>query len=112
MDDNGIQLETGLDVLAGLEQRFGCRFGSRIVEYFSDGTSFLFIQTQDHIKMLLELGNEVESAENVRSRPFLRVCQINKKLAPGRLHARANLIKHRRPDVAHVCQHGPIDETN
>ena len=78
----------------------------------ADLDALLLVQAEDDVEVLLEGGDQLQGAQDVRLGPLLRVGEVNEQLAARALHAGADLLQHGGPDVAHVGEHGPVDEAD
>src|SRR6267154_767127 len=77
MNNNRIHADAHVDFLAELLQSFRRMLVGFQTERLSELETFLLIETQDDIKILLEHNNQFQGAQNIFMRPFLRVRQID-----------------------------------
>src|SRR5437899_10829291 len=81
-------------------------------ESLGDFEAFFFVKPKDYIKVFLERCDQFQGAKDIVVRPFLWVGKIDEKLAPASLESRSYLFEDSSPDIAHVSQHGQVDEAD
>src|SRR5664280_579935 len=78
----------------------------------SDFGAFLLVQAEDHVEVSLERGDQLQGAQDVSVSALLGVGKVDEEFAARAFHARADLFEDGGPDVAHVREHGPVDEAD
>src|ERR1035441_4387019 len=77
-----------------------------------DLTAFLFVQAEDDVKVLLEGGDQLQGVVDVSLGALLGVGEVDEQLAARPFQAGTDLLEDGGPDVAHMREHGPVDEAN
>jgi hypothetical protein len=112
VDDQRARLETFRQLQTEFHQSLRRRRRGFKPEDFADFVRFLFVQAQDHVEVLFKSPDQIQRAQNVLARAFLRVGQVKEKDAPRPFHRRANLLEDRFPEIAHVREHRPVDKAH
>ena len=112
VNNERVHADALVDCLAELWQPLRRMVAGVQPQGLSDLAAFLLVQAQDDVEVLLEGGDQLQGAQDVCLGALLGIGEVNEQLAARAFHAGANLLEHGGPDVAHVGEHGPVDEAD
>src|SRR5207245_9904696 len=77
-----------------------------------DFERFLEVESENHINLVLEAGEELEGVENVAVSALFRIGQVDEELALMALGVGDDLIEQLGPDARHGGEHGPVEHAD
>jgi predicted Rossmann fold flavoprotein len=112
MHHQGMDGEFIGDFMSEPAESFGITGCGRQVQDLTDFVGFLLVEPKDDIEILLELPDELEGVPDIVVGPFLGVGEVEEHFAARAGELRAEFLEDGLPDLAHVGEHGPIDEAD
>jgi hypothetical protein len=112
VDDEGMNGDFGSDLVGQLSQGLGISGRCGKAKDLSDFIGFLLIEAKDYIEVTLKANDEIQGMTDIIVITLFGICKVEEHFSTWSRQLGAEFVQDGLPDLAHIGEHGPVDETD